>query len=91
MTLGLSVLGGVYLSGRAVWPQGRVLMLPIGFVFGAPATSIGLHAAGKLHFPLNLGLFQNRRSPERRARIAPPGSRPSLAGTVRVPSLATAG
>jgi predicted MFS family arabinose efflux permease len=54
--LGIAV--GAYLSDRiAYWrPWGRALIIPIGFVLGAPAIFMALHTSGKIPFLLFFGL-----------------------------------
>ena len=54
--LGIAV--GAYLSDRIarLRPWGRALIIPIGFVLGAPAILIALHTAAKIPFLLFFGL-----------------------------------
>jgi len=54
--LGIAV--GAYLSDRIarLRPWGRALIIPIGFVLGAPAIFIALHATGKVPFLFFFGL-----------------------------------
>jgi MFS family permease len=54
--LGIAV--GAYLSDRIarVWSWARALVVPIGFVFGAPAIFLALHATTKLSVLVYFGL-----------------------------------
>jgi len=55
-TLGIAV--GAHLSDRLakIWNWGRAVVVPIGFVLGAPAIYFALHTSGKLAFLLSFGL-----------------------------------
>jgi MFS family permease len=55
---GLGIAVGAYLSDRIarLRPWGRALMIPIGFVLGAPAIFVALRTSGKIPFLFFFGL-----------------------------------
>ena len=55
---GLGIAFGAYLSDRIarLRPWGRALVIPIGFVLGAPAIFIALHTNAKIPFLIFFGL-----------------------------------
>jgi MFS family permease len=54
----LGIATGAYLSDSMarLRPWGRAVIIPVGFVLGAPAIFYALHSTGKVHFLLAFGL-----------------------------------